>query len=470
MASDQGIDEAANGDDDNGDDRGAPDHAAPDHAAPDHGDEDHGDDEVVELRRERDELAARLSRVERRGARRSRLRGAAVVVLVVVGCVSFTAAAVGVWVRHNVTDTDVWVARAGPLADDPAVRAALGRWLSNEVIDVVDPEALLAEVLPERGRVLSVPLAGAVDGFIRDRIDRFLASDDFEALWVAANEQAHRRLVRILRGDAPNVTAGDESVTINLVPVIDEALARLSASSPEILGRQVDLPDLSVEDLPKDAVTRLGNALGVHLDDDFGQVTVYDEGRLAALQDAADQARRLLVLVAVVAVVSLAGALALSARRRRTLLQILAGLALGIALVRRLGIRAERELVAGIADPVNRDAAAAVTDRFLGPLLDVTRGLLVVLVVAAAVAVLSGPYPPVVRLRARTAAGARHVASTIRSQEIEIPRSTLQVAGVVVGVLALVLLDLSFVGLVVLAALVGLFELVVRPTGGVEAP
>ncbi|HEV7757619.1 MAG TPA: hypothetical protein VGO78_01470 [Acidimicrobiales bacterium] len=448
-----------------------------------------GTDEVAELRRERDELATRLSRVERRGARRGRLRGAAVVVLVVVGCVSFTAAAVGVWVRHNVTDTDVWVARAGPLADDPAVRAALGRWLSDEVIDVVDPAKLLAEVLPERGRVLAVPLAGAVDGFIRDRVDRFLASDQFETLWVAANEQAHRRLVRILRGDAPHVTAGDESVTINLVPVIDEALARISAASPEILGRQVDLPDLSVEDLPKDAVTRLGNALGVHLDDDFGQVTVYDEGRLAALQDAVDQARRLLVLVAVLAVVSLVGALALSGRRRRTLLQILAGLALGIALVRRLGIRAEREVVASITDPVNREAAAAVTDRFLGPLLDVTRGLLVALVVVAAVAVLSGPYPQVVRLRTATAAGARQLGSTIRTQIsrpgagegeggdddrvgawIETHRGTLQGAGVVVGVLALVLLDLSFVGLVVLAALVGLFELVVRPAGGVEAP
>lgn len=446
-----------------------------------------GTDELTRLRHERDELVARLSRVEHRGTRRRRLRAVAVAVLVAVGCTSFTLAAVGVWVRRNVTDTDVWVDRAGPLADDPAVRAALGRWLSDEVVGLVDPATLFDEVLPERGRLLAGPLAGAVEGFIRERIDRFIASDEFATLWVAANERAHRNLVRVLRGDAPDVEAGDDSVTINLVPIIDEALARIGRASPELLGRQVSLPDLSVDDLPADAVDRLGEALGVELDDDFGQVTVYDAGRLAALQDGADQARRLLVLVAVLAVVCLAGALALSARRRRTLLQILAGLAIGIALVRRLAIRGNGETLASIDDPLDRNAAAAVTDRFLGPLLDVTRGLLVAIAVVAAIAVLTGPYPRVVWLRARMAQGAQRAGAVVHAQLsrptsardggdgvggtwIDVHRGTLQVAGIVVGVLALVVLDLSFVGLLVLAAVVGLFELAVRPTGGVEGP
>lgn len=442
--------------------------------------------ELEELRRERDLLAERLSQTERRGARRRRLRSVAVALLLVIGCTTFTVAAVGVWVRRNVSDTDVWVGRAGSLAEDPAVQAALGRWLSDEVIELVDPAALFAEVLPERGRLLAVPLAGAVDDFIRERIDRFLASDQFETLWVAANERAHRGLVRVLRGDNPEVNAGGESVTINLVPIIDEALAQISAASPEILGRQVDIPELSVDDVPDEAIARLSEALGVDLDDDFGQVTVYDKGRLAALQDGIDLARSLLVLVAAVAVVCLVGALALSNRRRRTLLQLLVGLAVGIALVRRLGIRGKSEVVAGIDDTLNRDAAAAVIDRFLGPLLDVTRGLLTIIVVIAAVAVLSGPYPWVVRLRAWVVGGAQQAAAVVRAQVsgttgdgegddraaawIEAHRSALQTGGIIVGVLALVLLDLSFPGLLVLAAVVGLYELVLRPKAHVEAP
>jgi hypothetical protein len=87
--------------------------------------------ELAELRQKRDRLVAQLTLLEHRTARRRWLRAGAVALLVALGCTSFTFAAVGVWVRRNVTDTDVWVERAGPLVDDPAVQAALGRWLSD---------------------------------------------------------------------------------------------------------------------------------------------------------------------------------------------------------------------------------------------------------------------------------------------------------------------------------------------------
>jgi len=440
-------------------------------------------DELEALRRERDQLAERLTRVEGSShGRRRRLRRVAVVLLLVLGCTSFTVAAVGVWVRRNVADTEVWVERSGSLADDPAVRAALGHAISDEVIELVDPEALFVEALPERGRLLAAPLSGAVEGFIRERVDRFLASDGFRTLWRAANEQVHSRMVRLLRGDNDAVQTGDGTVKINLVPIIDEVLAELSTTSPELLGREVDIPEVSVEDVPDAAIARLGAALGVELDDDFGQVTVYDEGRLEALQDGIAQARRLLVLVIVVACGCLVGALALSDRRRRTLLQMVVGLAIGVALVRRLGIRARSEVVGGIDDRVTADAAGAVVDAFLGPLLDVTRLLLVGLVIVAAIAVLTGPYPRVVRLRARAADGARRAGPVVRALVpgsagdddralawIEAHRATLQVSGIVVGLLALVLLDLSFVGLLVLVAAIGAFELALRPPTPPEA-
>lgn len=439
-------------------------------------------DELEALRRERDLLAARLAHLEHRGGRRRRLRRGAVVLLVVLGSTSFTVAAVGVWVRRNVADTEVWVERSGPLVDDPAVRAALGRLISDHVIDLVDPESLFEDALPERGRLLAGPLSGAVEGFVRERVDRFLASDAFRALWVAANEQVHRRLVLVLRGDADNVLAGDGTLTVNLVPIVEEVLADVGASSPGLLGRRVDLPELSVEDLPDAAVARLGDALGVELDDDFGQVTVYDDGRLSALQDGIGRARRLLVPAAVVAVVGLAGALALSDRRRRTLLQALAGLAIGIALVRRLGIRSRAEVTGGIDDPLTAEAAGAVVDAFLEPLLAVTRTLLVGIAVLAAIAVLTGPYPQVVWLRARAAGGARRARPAVRAlvargagdddpalARIGSHRGELQVAGIVAGLLALVLLDLSFVGVLVLAVVVGAFELALRPPAPTEA-
>jgi hypothetical protein len=422
--------------------------------------DDRGDD-VAALRQERDALAARVAALEHRQGRRRRLRHAALAILVVIGIVSFTLSAVGWWARRNVADTDVWMQRVGPLADDPAVQAALGTWLGNEVIQLIDPEELFEEVLPERGQLLAGPLSGAVESFVRDRIDGFLASDRFERLWLAANETAHRAIVRVLRGESDVVQAEGDNVVINLVPVVDAALEDVSSASPELLGREVDLPDLSVEDLPDAAIQRLEQALGVQLDDDFGQFVVYDNGRLSALQEALERARRWLIGLSVITVAALGAALWISDRRRRTALQILAGLAIGLAVIRRVGIRGQQELLAAIPNQVNRAAADAVSDRFLGPLLDVTRTLLIVIAVLAAVLVLSGPYPWAVRLRRKTVELARGLGDRTTGlgeraggwEWVAQHRTEIQVGGAAIAVLVLLIADLSFLGLAALALL-----------------
>jgi hypothetical protein len=378
-------------------------------------------DDVTELRRERDVLAARVEQLEHRRGTGRRLRHIAVALLLVIGTLAFTLSAVGWWARRNVSDTEIWMERVGPLAEDPAVQAALGAWLGDEVIQLINPRELFEEVLPERGQLLAVPLSGAVDNFVRERIDRFLASDRFERLWRAANETAHRAAVRVLRGESDVVLAQGDKVVINLVPMIDAALAEVGSASPQILGREVDLPDLSVEDLPEDAIPRLEQALGVQLPDQFGQVVIYDKGKLAALQDGLDRARRWLFALTAVTVIALGG---------------------------------QQELLDAIPNEVNRAAAAAISDRFLGPLLDVTRVLLIVFAVIAAVLVLSGPYPWAVTVRRRALELGRGVEGRMSSREwLRQHRSALQYGAVAVAVLILLVADLSFFGLVVLGLL-----------------
>lgn len=385
---------------------------------------------------------------------RQRVWRPVVALLLVIGMLSFTLSAVGWWARRNLADTDVWIERVGPLADDPAVQAALGDWLSAEVVELVDPAALFVEVLPERGRLLAVPLAGAVEDFVHDRVDRFLASDRFARLWLEANERAHRAAVRVLRGDSEVVQARRNTVVINLVPVINAALADLGSASPDLLGRDVDLPDLTVDDVPDAAIARLEQATGVELDENFGQFVVYDRGRLTALQDGIDQARRWLVGLSVLTVAALGGALWLSDRRRRTLLQVLAGLAVGLAVIRRAGLRSQRELLAAIPDDVNRAAVQAASGAFLDPLLAVTQALLVGLALFTAAVVLSGPYPWAVRLRERVGTAVNHRGET--SVWVRSHRSQLQVGGAALVVLVLLFFDLSFLGIVVVGALAGL--------------
>ncbi|HEY3142941.1 MAG TPA: hypothetical protein VGJ86_17500 [Acidimicrobiales bacterium] len=398
-----------------------------------------------------------------RRASRRRLRAAVVATLLLIGVAGFTSSAVGWWARRNVTNTEVWLDRVGPLAEDPAVRAALGAWVSNQIIDLVNPAAVFEEVLPQRGQILAVPLSNAVEDFLRERVDRFLASDLFERLWLAANERAHRATIKLLRGESDVAEARNGKVVINLVPMLNAVLADIGKASPELLGRQVDLPDLSLDELPPAAIARVERALGVNLDDDFGQFVVYDHGRLRALQDAADQARRGLVLVSVITVVTLGAALVLSDRKRRTLLQMLAGLAIALALIRRLGLRGQRELLAAIPDQVNRAAAEAASDQFLDPLLAVTQTLLIVLALVSLAAVLSGPYPWAARFRSRVVDLIRSLRPEEGGREwLNTHRSRLQIGGVAAAVFVLLVADLSFVGLAVLGLLVVLGEVALR--------
>jgi hypothetical protein len=422
--------------------------------------------EIDRLRAERDELRAEVDTLRRRARRRGWWRRTVVVALVALACVVLTAAVVGLWSRRNFLDTDRFVDRAGPLIEEPSVQQALTNRLTEQLMTVVDPQALFAEVLPERGQLLAVPLANAVEGFVRDRVESFVGSDEFERLWVGAVTVAHEAAVRVLRGESEAVVTENGQVTLNLLPVVNAVLQRITAVSPEILGRRVDLPDVTVDDIPDVAIVRLEDALGVDLGDDFGQFTVYDDGKLEAVQEGVRLFDRLVVLLLPLGVVLAGGALWLSTRRRRTLLQLSAGLAVGMVLIRRVGFRLQDEVASLPPTAEGRRSGAAAADQFLHPLTTFAAWTLAVAGVVAAVAVLTGDYPWVASLR-RNAGGlwARVVSTTGERARDEAPvawigdhRDALLIGGVIVGLVLLWIADLSWAGLLLVLGLLATFE------------
>jgi hypothetical protein len=422
--------------------------------------------EIARLRAERDELRAEVETLRRRARQRGWWRRMTVAALIVLACVVLTAAVVGLWARRNFLDTDRFVDRAGPLIEEPSVQQALTNRLTEQLMTVVDPQALFAEVLPERGRLLAAPLANAVEGFVRDRVESFVGSDQFERLWVGAVRVAHEAAVRVLRGESEAVAAENGQVTLNLLPVVDAVLQRITAASPEILGREVDLPDVTVDDIPDVAIARLEDALGVDLGEDFGQFTVYDDGKLEAVQDGVDLFDRLVVLLLPLGIVVAGLALWLSTRRRRTLLQLSAGLALGMVLIRRVGFRLQDEVASLPPTAEGRRAGALAVEQFVDPLTTFAIWALAVVGVVAVVAVLTGDYPWVVSLR--RGAGelwARVVTTTGERARDEATvawigdhRDALLIGGALSGVVLLWIADLSWAGLLLVLGLVAAFE------------
>jgi hypothetical protein len=435
-------------------------------------------DERSRLQAEVDDLRAELAATPRKRAVRT--RGVVAVVLVVVTSIVVTVSVTAVWARRNALNTDRWVRTVGPVAEEPAVQQALGRYITDQAMTAIDPEELFESALPERGQILAAPLTSALRGFVNDQVDSFLASDTFQRLWVQINERAHQRVVQVLEGDLPpSLQIQGNDVVLNVVPLLNQVLARIGERSPEIFGRTVDLPTVSVDEIPEEAIQRVERALGRDLPENFGQFTVFDASRLQQVQDTVTLFNRLVVAAVILAIVLIALTLWVSPRRRRTLLQLMVGIALGIVLIRRLGLRLEDDVVE-LVKPENQDAVKVVVGAFVSSLLDATAWILGGAAVIAAIALLTGPYGWAKALRRGTVSGAQAAVGAARSAINRQPddpvvawvaahREVLQAGGIVVGILALLVLDLSWFGLFLLVALVVAYELVVQRLADIGA-
>jgi hypothetical protein len=288
---------------------------------------------------------------------------------------------------------------------------------------------------------------------------------------VEINRRVHARVVDVLEGDTGNLQIENGEVVMNLVPVLNAVLAEIGEVSPEIFGRTVDIPTVTVDDLPEEAVAKVEDALGRDLPDDFGQFTVFDAQRLEAVQDAVSLFERLVVAAVVLAVVLIALTLWVSPRRRRTLLQLAVGIALGVVLIRRFGLRLEDDVV-DLVKPENREAAGVVVGAFVDSLLDATAWILAIAAVVAAVALLTGPYGWALAARRRIVSLARTLAAAVTAAVTRGPdeatvawvgahREVLQAGAIVAGILVLLVGDLSWLGLLLLALVIVGFELAV---------
>ena len=396
-------------------------------------------------RAERDAARAEMADLRGKPPSRRLVRRTTAVVLVFVSCISFLSGGIGVWAKRSLLDTDVWVAHTGPLIDNPEVQAALSAKITEETMKLVDPEALIKQALPERGQVLAVPLSNAVDSFVGDQVDKVVATKQFERLWVELNRRAHAKAVQVLRGDAKGVTAGDESVTISLVPAINQVLAQITAVSPELFGKTINIPDVSIDEIPTAAIDKVNQAFGTNLPQDFGQITIYDNGKLKEVQDAIALFDTLVWVSAVVFALSTVGALALSINRRRTFLELAVVDMLLLILMRRAAIIAQDQLLALVRVPSNRGAVGAISDAILQGLFDGTRILLWAFGILIVLAALTAPWPRSVALRRRTASLVTGVATSAHDRGTDPATTTwvvnhrdpLRIAGVVVALLVL---------------------------------
>jgi hypothetical protein len=146
-------------------------------------------------------------------------------------------------------------------------------------------ENQLREALPENLKGLAAPAAAGLRELANRNAPRVLGSAAFLAAWEKANTAAHATFVKLIKGE---LASGGE-VSLDLKSL----LAQVAAGT--------GLPAGVVDRLPPQ----------------YQQLQLIKSNQLKGAQDAVDTLRTLTIVVIVLAVLCLAGAVALSADRRR---------------------------------------------------------------------------------------------------------------------------------------------------------
>ncbi|MEV7174895.1 hypothetical protein AB0O18_35020 [Streptomyces sp. NPDC093224] len=327
----------------------------------------------------RDELAALRARVAAleseaaaRPPRRHRMRSLFGAVLIFLGCVLAPLGILAAWTSDIVGDTDRYVTTVAPLASDPDVQAAVANRVTGAVMEHIDLPALLEEAAPDQRPLLEKALGklggsleSALSSFVKEKAQDVVASDAFETIWTNANRTIHTSLVRALTGSGEGaVQIKNDAVTLDLAPVVEEVKQRLVQSGLTVANK---IPEIHT---------------------DFTVVQSQDIGRVKTgfrlLELAGVWLPILAVLLAVVGVF-------LCTRRRRALVAAALGFAFA-ALVLGVVLTVFRTVyLNALPDTVSQAAAGSVYDAMVRLLRISVRTVIVLGLVLALAAWLSGP-------------------------------------------------------------------------------
>ena len=298
-------------------------------------------------------------------------------VLGVLSALLLVAAVTAGYAASLVSNTDRYVGTIGPVIQDPAVQADLSQQLGDQITERLDISTTVDDALSNLddsraaqalGAALGPVIADRTNALIDNTVTKAVSSEAFANLWVDANRTAHEALVRAVNDDPAGAAsiAPNGDVTISTTPMIAEVKSRLLAK---------------------------GVSAASAIPDDAGRdFTVFHAPGLATALSALAALERVAAVLPWTALVLAAAAILLAPAGRRLragLVIAVASAAAALVLVLALRIIQQMGIQELTGSAVSPDAAAALSNAFLGPLAAALRtvlvlGLLAVLVLYAA--------------------------------------------------------------------------------------
>ncbi|HEV2917935.1 MAG TPA: hypothetical protein VG673_01640 [Actinomycetota bacterium] len=311
---------------------------------------------------------------------RQRWRTILAVVLIVVGCVLAPLAGVAVWARNQVTNTDRYVRTVAPLATDPAIQQAVADQITTQIFTYLDVQGVTnqaVDALAARG--LRPQLADRLRGFAGP-LASGIQSQAFADAWTQANRVAHQALVKALTGQGDGaVTVEGDTISLNLAPFIETVKQRLVEGG---FGLAARIPEVNAS------------------------FVLFDVKDLTQARSAFDLLNTLGIWLPIIAIVLLGIGVFVAKDHRRALVGAAVGVAVAmVGLGLALAVFRTIYLDALPAAVLPHDAAAVLYDTIVAYLRLGLRTVLVLALVVAAGAFLTGQSATALRTRQRLTAG-----------------------------------------------------------------
>ena len=385
--------------------------------------------------------------------RSSRTRAVIAGFVGVVAIIGLFATTVTVWAKGVLFDSDKVAAIVDDAMQEPEVNAAMATYLTDQLFVIVDVSGRVDAVLPAPLTALEPAIVGGAHSFVETRLQTLLAKDEVRQVITRVVRTAHAAMMKLLEGDGFGraVTVTDGEVTINLLPLISRGLLAVQGLG---LFDNVEIPTLTPDGDPAEQITELESAFGRDLPDDFAQLVVFQSQALADAGQTVNSAQQVMAnvkraswLIVGLTVVLLVATIVIAQRRRRAIVILaLAGVAV-MLLARMLVQRVVEKAPTLVIDPGARAAVASAVTQLSTGLIRLTTVVVVIGLITALIAFVTGPSERAVSLRRR--AGASN--TTFRAF-VAAHRDGVAAAGFGGAVLVLFLLGISLGSLLVALA------------------
>lgn len=307
-----------------------------------------------------------------------------VAILLIIATVLTPLTIVALFVKQQINDTDRYVQTVKPLASNPAIQAYVAEDVANQLFERVDIKEYVEDALPKRADVLAGPLTSALQGFVRQAVERILATDQFQTVWIEANRIAHAQLVNILTGKKTGgVTAtANGAVTVDLSEVTKLVQQQLESTGIDLFSK---IPIASIG----------------------GKVTIFQSNDLYKARSGFRILNTVAFALPFIVLACFGAAIYLSRNRRRGFVACAIGFAIGsLFLALALFVARGAYLNAATSNALPYDAAAAMYDTLVRFLLTSVRAAAFFSLIVIIAVFFAGPSRFAVWFRTRVRQGA----------------------------------------------------------------